>query len=216
MTVACAAQASLEPFTASWCPGGFAGSRRQGRLLAATDAGYHPRTRIGGLGFVVNDGQWGLKPYVNVKAKTAPIVDPSGPSLVAVLELRAVELLLATTGIKEATVLIDNAYALRLLDRWHAGHIAEMPEGYNLRRRSMHPSGLPTLVRLATEVAARPDLEFAKVAGHTGHPLNEVADALAKLARRRQEGDEVDVKERAEGLVRAFLRQAASQVDRPS
>lgn len=77
-----------------------------------------------------------------------------------------------------------------------------MPEGYDLRPRRHGP---PTLVRLAGRVAAWPALRTEHVRAHTGHPLNETADSLASMARRRTEGDPVPVA-RAEGLVETFLR----------
>ncbi len=63
----------------------------------------------------------------------------------------------------------------------------------------------PTLVRLAQLVARRPDLSFTHVKAHTGHALNETADALSHMARRRL-GEVFDVRPRAYDLVDAFLR----------
>jgi hypothetical protein len=76
-----------------------------------------------------------------------------------------------------------------------------MPEGYDLRPRR---SGAPTLVRLAERVALMPGLRTAHVKGHSGHLLNEAADALASMSRRRLT-ESFDSYSRAEDLVRSFL-----------
>ncbi|MFI6270129.1 hypothetical protein [Micromonospora zamorensis] len=61
------------------------------------------------------------------------------------------------------------------------------------------------LVRLADQVANRPDATFAHVKGHSGHALNEAADGLSHMARRRRE-ESFDLRPRAHALVDAFLR----------
>ncbi|MGC4808225.1 ribonuclease HI [Micromonospora sp. DT233] len=165
--------------------------------VAATDASW--KGSCGGIGYVVSDGRYGLR------GRGVGRLDPTGPSQVLVNELRAVEYLLTAyddeppTGL---TVLLDSLGALRYLHRWQAGDTEVMPAGYRLRQRRW--ADRPTLVRLAERVAARPDLTFTHVKAHSGHALNEAADALSHMARRRRE-ESFDVNPRAHSLVDAFL-----------
>ncbi|MEW2385653.1 hypothetical protein AB0873_26675 [Micromonospora sp. NPDC047707] len=165
-------------------------------LVAATDASW--KGRAGGIAYVVSDGHYGLR-----GRGTGPL-DPTGSSRVLINELRAVDFLLS--GYDDApagmTVLLDNLTALRYLHRWQAGRTEAMPSGYSLRPRRSAPQ--PTLVRLAEQVSRRPDLSFAHVKGHAGHALNEAADALSHMARRRIT-ETFDVRPRAHTLVDAFL-----------
>ncbi|RKN47713.1 ribonuclease HI [Micromonospora endolithica] len=166
-------------------------------LVAATDASW--KGRAGGIAYVVSDGHYGLR------GRGTGRLDPTGASRVLVDELRAVEFLL--TAYDEmpvgTTVLLDSLSALRYLHRWQAGETGAMPPGYSLRQRRW--SDQPTLVRLAGQVAHRPDLVFAHVKGHSGHALNEAADGLSHMARRRRE-ESFDLRPRAHALVEAFLR----------
>ncbi|MET7373433.1 ribonuclease HI [Micromonospora arida] len=166
-------------------------------LVAATDASW--KGRAGGIGYVVSDGHYGLL------GRGTGRLDPTGRSRVLVDELRAVDYLL--TGYDEVpagmTVLLDSLTAVRYLHHWQAGETDAMPAGYSLRQRRW--SDKPTLVRLAEQVAHRPDLTFAHVKGHSGHALNEAADGLSHMARRRRE-ESFDLRPRAHALVDAFLR----------
>ncbi|RKN26194.1 ribonuclease HI [Micromonospora musae] len=168
-----------------------------GPLVGATDASW--KKRAGGIGYVVSDGRYGLR------SRHPSRVDPTGTSGVLVSELRAVEFLLTAYDTPPAgmTVLVDSVPALAYLHRWQRGEIETMPAGYDLRPRY---SGLkPTLVRLAELVVGRPDLTFTHVKAHAHHCLNEAADSLAHMARRRVE-EPFDVRQRAHALVEAFLR----------
>ncbi|TYB39736.1 hypothetical protein FXF50_04995 [Micromonospora sp. AP08] len=167
-------------------------------LIAATDASW--KGRAGGIGYVVSDGRYGLR------SRRPGRVDPTGCSRVLVSELRAVEFLLTAydTPPARVTVLVDSLPALNYLHRWQAGESGAMPAGYDLRPR--HNGMKPTLVRLADLVGARPDLTFAHVKAHAHHALNEAADSLAHMARRRVD-ESFDVHARAHALVEAFLRE---------
>ncbi|MEU8213755.1 RNase H family protein [Micromonospora sp. NPDC049044] len=172
-------------------------AQASGPLVAATDASW--KGRDGGIGYVVSDGHYGLL------GRGTGRLDPTGRSRVLVDELRAVDYLLADYDEVSAglTVLLDSLTAVRYLHRWQAGEIDAMPGGYSLRQRRW--SDKPTLVRLAEQVADRPDLTFAHVKGHSGHALNEAADGLSHMARRRRE-ESFDLRPRAHALVDAFLR----------
>ncbi|MEU2613101.1 RNase H family protein [Micromonospora sp. NPDC007271] len=167
------------------------------RLTAATDASW--KGRAGGIGYVASDGHYGLR------SRHPGRVDPTGCARVLVSELRAVEFLLTAYDTPPAgmAVLVDSLPALNYLHRWQGGETGAMPAGYDLRPR--HAGLQPTLVRLAELVARRPDLAFAHVKAHAHHPLNEAADSLAHMARRRVE-EPFDVHARAHELVEAFLR----------
>ncbi|MFE9101958.1 RNase H family protein [Actinomadura geliboluensis] len=172
-------------------------------LVAATDASWKRGTC--GLGYVVDDGRWGMRGW------TFGPQDPTGPSRVLVSELRAVALLLDRVGDgPELTLLVDSLTALRFLRAWRRGDTGLLPDGYELRPRR---SGPPSLVRLATRVAGRPNLRFAHVKAHSGHPLNETADSLASIARRNATAP-FDFTTRTEGLVDAFLRAWHDTTDR--
>ena len=167
-----------------------------GPIVAATDASW--KRPHGGIGFVASDGRWGLR------CRTTGPLDPSGPAKVLIDELRAVEFLLSDLlpETDQVTVLVDCAEALGFLNDWRAGRTALLPCGYSLRPR--HRGRPPTLVRLAERAAAFPGLTFVKVKAHSGHLLNEAADSLAKIARRKAT-EAFDVRHRADSLVAAFL-----------
>jgi ribonuclease HI len=174
---------------------GFKGMR--GPLVAATDAGYKAKTA--GMAFVVSDGRWGLRRWVR-----APRLDPTGPSAVLIAELRAVAYLCEDPhGRLPDELLMDSASGIRYLRIWQAGGTGRMPPGYSLRQRWGHPTGEPTLVRLARIMASNPGLVIRHVHSHTGHPLNEAADSLASIARRGEPAEQT--RSRATCQVEAFL-----------
>ncbi|MFG2243740.1 ribonuclease HI [Spirillospora sp. NPDC048823] len=166
-----------------------------GALVAATDASWKQGTC--GIGYVVSDGRWGMRGW------TFGPQDPTGPRRVLVSELRAVALLLdRVEDGRDLVLLVDSLSALRYLRAWRHGDTGLMPDGYDLRPR--RSGAAPTLVRLARQVVGRPGLRLEYVKGHSGHPLNETADSLASIARRRVT-ETFDSIARAEGLVEAFL-----------
>ncbi|MFE9691917.1 ribonuclease HI [Micromonospora sp. NPDC005806] len=166
-------------------------------VVAATDASW--KGRAGGIAYAVSDGHYGLR------GRGTGRLDPTGASRVLINELRAVDFLLSAYEEAPAgmTVLLDSVVALRWLHRWQAGVVTRMPAGYDVRERRW--AAQPTLVRLAEAVSCRPDLSFQHVKGHSGHALNEAADGLSHMARRRVD-ETFDVRPRAHALVDAFLR----------
>jgi ribonuclease HI len=77
-------------------------------------------------------------------------------------------------------VLTDSLDAVQYTDAWQAGEEA-MPPGYTTDRPTEQPATLIRLARLIYEAGDRVQVRWVR--GHSGHPLNEAADALAKLAR---------------------------------
>lgn len=104
-----------------------------------------------------------------------------GDQRVLQAELRAMaNALLAVPPTHLVTVLSDSRSALDLMLLWRDGHDV-MPGGYDKVRAGGRES---TLARLARRVGEHPDrITLRWVPGHSGHPLNEGADALAKMAR---------------------------------
>ena len=168
----------------------------QARPIAATDAGWNWQRASGGMGYLVSDGHWGMRGWRTNRR------DPTGHSKVLVTELRAIEFMLARLAPEPLTVLVDSTSALHHLRLWQQGAVDVMPAGYDLRAR--HGGRKPTLVRLAARLAGRSDLTFRHVKGHSGHLLNEAADSLAKIARRRVQST-FDAMSTAEDLAASFL-----------
>jgi hypothetical protein len=83
-----------------------------------------------------------------------------------------------------------------------SGETTAMPPGYCLRAHMR--TSRPSLIRLADLLPGLPRLSFQHVKGHTGHPLNEAADSLSHMARRRVR-ERFDLKTRATDLVDALL-----------
>lgn len=164
-------------------------------VVAATDASV-TREAVG-FGYLTADGRWGLC------GRSVHPSDPDGPAVVLVNELRAVEMCLTHPGPPADLLLVDSATAVDYLMSWRAGHVDLQPAGYDLRARRRRVD--PALVRLASLVARLgPALRVQHVAAHDGHLLNEAADSLAGLGRRRVD-DSFPVVDRATGLVESFL-----------
>ncbi|MGW0486225.1 RNase H family protein [Nonomuraea sp. NPDC003214] len=164
------------------------------RLVVATDGSC--KSFHSGMAFLTSDGRWGMdyqpiSGYHTIRDRVSTLVT----------ELRAVALAVATLGqdASEIVLLTDSRKALKYLRAWRRGNVGMMPPGYLALPRT----GRPRLVVLAEQVAAFPDLWAKHVIGHTGHPLNEAADSLAKLARRRVHGDRE--RERAGEIVSAAV-----------
>jgi ribonuclease HI len=150
----------------------------------------------GGTGFVVLD-----RTSMAIRFGGSRWVD-DGPAGVTNnrMELRSV--LDALHGIpagEAVEVTSDSRYVIDALTKWIAGW----------RRKGWRTStGGPVMNRdLIEEIAAREEglrVRYAWVRGHVGHPVNEICDALASSAARRQPGPEaIDVVAalRAQGLL---------------
>lgn len=96
-------------------------------------------------------------------------------------ELRAMAAALRAVGDQHpVTIISDSKVAIGYMTLWRDGHEV-MPGGYNTDRAGGRESTLARLARLARDSGDRITMQW--VPGHTGHPLNEAADALAHIAR---------------------------------
>jgi ribonuclease HI len=149
-----------------------------GPVTVATDASRLP----GGsswytTGYVATTGQFGLHAVPSPEIHT-------GRNDMLVTELRALARAAAVInpyGEGPVTFLTDSQAAAGFAAGWLRGG-QDFPDGYRLTRNS---GSQPILVILAQLLAASPGLYRVEwVTGHTGHPLNETADSLARLAAR--------------------------------
>jgi len=102
------------------------------------------------------------------------------------------------------TVLSDSQAAVAMVDRWKRGD-AVMPAGY-----AANESGVVRTLRVMQRriCSERERIEMRWVRGYCGHPLNEGADALARLGSRFRRGDrdldEQEYRRRAAGIAKSF------------
>ncbi|AVT32680.1 hypothetical protein C6361_28055 [Plantactinospora sp. BC1] len=73
----------------------------------------------------------------------------------------------------------DSMDTLELIEEWRTGS-TRMPRGYTVHRESWRTAKLELLRRKVVEHSELIAVRWVR--GHTGHPLNEGADALAKFA----------------------------------
>lgn len=159
------------------------------RTIVATDASLWAERDGVALAYVTSHGHYGLSahPYPQVI---------SGQDRITTCELRAILLSLEhvfdDASREPVRVLTDNQAALEYIAHWRTGG-DRMPANYGNWLRSTGTQ--PSLVALSRKVRRHQVISFRKVAAHSGHPLNETADSLAKLGlrhgRRQIDGDDV-------------------------
>lgn len=129
--------------------------------------------------YLATNGMWGL----GTSIVPGSVV---GDQRALQAELRAIaNALQALDPSTPATILCDSRQALGFLTLWRDGHDV-MPGGYHVERSGGRESTLAKLARRIRESNGR--IEWDWVRGHAGHPLNEGADALAKMSRAWTEG----------------------------
>lgn len=169
-------------------------------LIYATDGAARPRP-IGhvwhtGFGWISTHGHYGVGHCPQPE-------QIAGRDIPTVAELRAVWHAVGEMMWRQPVlVLLDSQRAVDLIEVWKTGRLP-MPGGYRGSQRRM-----PRLEVLARTVAEHPRNITARwVRGHSGHLLNEAADALARIGSRwRLDGLDKDVvARRARFVVDGFL-----------
>lgn len=181
---------TLGPETTQAPPGG-------APIWVATDGSV--RGKITGCGWLASSGdyaKWGFH------HSTKQI----GTSVVLISELRAIgDALKRLHHHRHITLLCDSRPALHMVTQWLAGHL-DLPRGYTVDRPGGKEAGLVAVQRLVLECRDR--LTATWTPGHRGEPLNEGADALARLASRYAAGRSgltpAEYADRAAGLAEAF------------
>lgn len=167
-----------------------------GPVWVATDGSV--RGNVTGYGWLASSGEYGLWGFRHTPKQF-------GPQVVLVAELRAIAMAVAKLRGRDITVLSDSRPAVAMVKRWMAGEKV-LPEGYTVHREDGKTAGLVKAQRMIR--AERDRITPVWVKGHQGEPLNEGADALARLASRHAlRGSELDAEEyhrRADGLAEAF------------
>lgn len=179
-----------------------------GPVWVATDGSV--RGSFTGYGWLASSGEHGLQGF---RHSTRLI----GDDVVLVAELRAIGQAVQKLRGRDLTVLSDSKRAIAMAHRWMNGDDV-LPAGYATYRESGKTPGLVRARQLIREDRDRITLVWVK--GHRGEPLNEGADALARLASRYARGDSgldgAEYHRRAEDLATTFSKEFTKQhADRP-
>jgi ribonuclease HI len=124
--------------------------------------------------------------------------------VVLIAELRAINDAVRVLPYRRLTVLTDSRAAQDMVRRWIVGDDV-LPTGYNTERCP----GLEDLVQAQRRIRIHQNrIDVQWVPGHHGEPLNEGADALARLASRFARRDSgltaEEYRHRTEGIAEAF------------
>lgn len=169
-------------------------------LTVATDGSVRER-KFTGYGWLASDGHHGLHGGLH----SPKIV---GKKAALVTELRAINDAVRNITNRRLNLLCDSRLAIDIVQRWMRGEDV-LPDGYTTERDKGATAGL---------VIARNRIRFHRdritiswVPGHRGEPLNEGADALARLGSRYVVGDSGlspdEYRRRARGLADGFARE---------
>lgn len=168
-------------------------------VCVATDGSV--RGKITSYGWLASSGEYGLQGFRHS-------VRLIGPQVVLVAELRAIGAAVQRLRGRDITVLSDSTLAVAMVKRWMAGEDV-LPEGYSAYRQSGKTPGLVRARQMIFEERDRITPVWVK--GHRGEPLNEGADALARLASRFALGDSMldgaEYHRRAQELAVTFSRE---------
>lgn len=172
-------------------------------VCVATDGSV--RGKFTGYGWLASTGEYGLQGF---RHSTKLI----GPEVVLVAELRAIGAAVQKLRGRDITVLTDSRRAVAMVQQWMAGDDV-LPEGYAVYRESGKTPGLVRARQMIFEERERITPVWVK--GHRGEPLNEGADALARLASRYALGDSAldgaEYHHRAQDLAETFSREFTKQ-----
>lgn len=151
-----------------------------------------------GYGWLASTGQYGLQGF---RHSTRQV----GTKVVLIAELRAIADAVRKLPHRHLTLLSDSRTAVAMVQRWIGGDDI-LPLGYTTERANGEKAGLVKARELIHDQRDR--LTPVWVKGHCGEPLNEGADALARLASRyatRRDGlASTEYRSRAAELAKAF------------
>jgi ribonuclease HI len=168
-------------------------------LTVATDGSV--RGSFTGFGWLASDGRFGLLGFRHSKRQV-------GAKVVLISELRAIGDAVRKLPLRPLTLISDSKSAIRMVTQWMDGEDV-LPFGYTTERDDGEPAGLVIARHLIYLQRDRLTLHWFR--GHQGEPLNEGADALARLARRRaaspREVPLEEYRDRAKGLADAFAKE---------
>jgi ribonuclease HI len=141
-------------------------------VVIATDISIRWPSQYVGCGYLATNGYYGIVAHQQPRAAV-------GPKATDVAELRAILYALqAQPPGQSVVVLCDSIIAVDYTRSWRNGNMT-YPPGYVLSRRR----GKSSLQKLAELLRDNPQQTSVQwVRGHAGHPLNEAADYLARLA----------------------------------
>ncbi len=146
-------------------------------LVVATDGSAHRGNM--GWGWLAEDGQHDLGSQTPARTTCRPTTMP------VLAELRAICAAIQALSDRRLVIRTDCQRAIRLVADWSAGR-DKVPAGYQANAQtSAAKGGVDWMQQVVRANAHRVQLEWVR--GHAGDPLNEGADSLAKLARRRLE-----------------------------
>lgn len=165
-------------------------------IWVATDGSV--RGKISGWGWLASSGEYDHSGFRHSRKQI-------GSSVVLVSELRAIGHAVWHLHGRPITLFCDSKPAVAMVKEWMAGQ-ATLPHGYSTARGDGKEAGLVSFRRMIHEY--RDHLEPVWAPGHCGEPLNEGADALARLASRYASSDSNlssdEYQRRAAGIAEAF------------
>jgi ribonuclease HI len=168
-------------------------------LTVATDGSV--RGSVTGFGWLASDGQFGMLGFRHRRKQV-------GTKVVLISELRAIGDAVRNLRYRPLTLVSDSKLAIQMVTQWMNGDDV-LPPGYTTERADGKPAGLVAARRLID--AQRDRITPLWVKGHKGEPLNEGADALARLASRYAAGPcdltRDEYHRRAESLAEAFSKE---------
>ena len=167
----------------------------RGPITVATDGSM--RCRHAGFAWLASSGEHGLAGFASSSKRV-------GANPVLVAELCAIGSAVCGLPRHRLTVLSDSRAAVAMVNRWKRGDFV-LPAEYPVVESGSDRNLIAMQRRIHAE---RSRIKLRWVHGHRGEPLNEGADALARLASRYRRGDrdltDEEYRRRAAGIAKGF------------